>query len=455
MTKRTNSAREIAADVAAGRTTAVEIAKAALGRIDAAKALNAVVTFDLERTLADAAVVDARLRAGERMSLAGVPIVIKDNIWARGWRVTQGSRLFADFSAPRDAIAIERLRKAGAVVVGIGATSEFASKGVTTSQLFGPTRHPLDPTLTPGGSSGGPAAAVAAGLVPLAIGTDAGGSSRRPPAHVGVAGFKPSYGAIPYGPGFAEPFFGLSVIAPIAADVADIALAFEAMAGADPRDPDSADIAQDADDIAGLRIAFSPRLGLDVAVDEVVANGLVSAVERISAAGLQIMRRDPVWPAGATEEAIMPLQHAGLAALYGDAFRRDPTVFDPDIAKQIERGLSRSGAEIAIALDASAAIANAFAAFFGAVDLLLAPTVPCVAWPLTRLGPDMIGAKPASARAHAVFTPFVNHARLPAISIPCGTDRNGLPFGLQIIAARGQDRTLLRAAQRIEAVLRT
>ena len=453
MTKRTNSAREIAADVTAGRTTAVETAKAALGRIEAAKALNAVVTVDPERTLADAAAVDARLRAGETMPLAGVPVIVKDNIWVGGWRVTQGSRLFADFIAPRDAIAIERLRSAGAVVVGIGATSEFASKGVTTSPLFGPTRHPLDPALTPGGSSGGPAAAVAAGLVPLAIGTDAGGSSRRPPAHVGVAGFKPSYGAIPYGPGFAEPFFGLSVIAPIAADIADIALAFEAMAGSDPRDPDSAVIAKEVGDVAGLRISFSPRLGLDVAIDDVVADGLVSAVDRLCAAGLRITQRDPVWPAGATEEAIMPLQHAGLAALYGDTFRKDPTIFDPDIAKQIERGLSWSGAEVAGALVASAAVANAFAAFLTDVDLLLTPTVPCVAWPLTQLGPDMIGGKPASPRGHAVFTPFVNHARLPAISIPCGTDPRGLPFGLQIIARRGRDRTLLDAAHRIEALL--
>jgi aspartyl-tRNA(Asn)/glutamyl-tRNA(Gln) amidotransferase subunit A len=455
MTKRKNSAREIAADVAAGRTSAVETAKAALARIEAARALNAVVTIDPARTLADAAAIDERLRAGETMPLAGVPIVVKDNIWAGGWRITQGSRLFADFIAPQDAIAIERLRKAGAVIVGIGATSEFASKGVTTSQLYGPTRHPLDPALTPGGSSGGPAAAVAAGLVPLAIGTDAGGSSRRPPAHVGVAGFKPSYGAIPYGPGFAEPFFGLSVIAPIAADVGDIMLAFEAMAGADPRDPDSAVIAREADEIADLRIAFSPRLGLDVAIDEFVANGLVSAVDRISATGLRITQRDPAWPAGATEEAIMPLQHAGLAALYGDAFRNDPTIFDPDIARQIERGLAWSGAEVAGALVASTAIANAFAAFFTEVDLLLTPTVPCVAWPFTQLGPDMIGGRAASPRAHAVFTPFVNHARLPAISIPCGTDAGGLPFGLQIIARRGQDRTLLRAARHIETLLQT
>jgi aspartyl-tRNA(Asn)/glutamyl-tRNA(Gln) amidotransferase subunit A len=454
MTKRKNSARSIAADVTARRTSAVETAKAALARIEAAKALNAVVRIDPARALADAAAIDERLRTGEAMPLAGVPIVVKDNIWADGWRITQGSRLFADFVAPQDAIAIERLRKAGAVIVGIGATSEFASKGVTTSQLYGPTRHPLDPTLTPGGSSGGPAAAVAAGLVPLAIGTDAGGSSRRPPAHVGVAGFKPSYGAIPYGPGFAEPFFGLSVIAPIAAGVADIMLAFEAMAGADPRDPDSAVIAPEADEISDLRIAFSPRLGLDVAVDDVVADGLVSAVDRISAAGLRITHRDPVWPAGATEDAIMPLQHAGLAALYGDTFRKDPAVFDPDIARQIERGLSWSGAEVAGALVASAAIANAFATFFTEVDLLLTPTVPCVAWPFTQLGPDMIGGRAASPRGHAVFTPFVNHARLPAISIPCGTDAGGLPFGLQIIARRGHDRTLLRAARHIEAQLR-
>lgn len=454
MTQRTNSAHEIAADVTAGRTTAVETAKAALGRIEAAKALNAVVTVDPERTLANAAAVDARLRAGETMPLAGVPVIVKDNIWVGGWRVTQGSRLFADFIAPRDAIAIERLRSAGAVVVGIGATSEFASKGVTTSPLFGPTRHPLDPALTPGGSSGGPAAAVAAGLVPLAIGTDAGGSSRRPPAHVGVAGFKPSYGAIPYGPGFAEPFFGLSVIAPIAADIADIALAFEAMAGSDPRDPDSAVIAKEVGDVAGLRMAISPRLGLDVAVDDVVADGLASTVDRLCAAGLRITQRDPVWPAGVTEDGIMPLQHAGLAALYGDTFRKDPTIFDPDIAGQIARGLSWSGADVAGALLASAAIAGAFAAFFTEFDLLLTPTVPCVAWPLTQLGPDMIGGKPASPRGHAVFTPFVNHARLPAISIPCGTDPRGLPFGLQIIARRGQDRTLLGAARGIEALLR-
>ncbi|CCD93695.1 putative Glutamyl-tRNA(Gln) amidotransferase subunit A (Glu-ADT subunit A) [Bradyrhizobium sp. ORS 375] len=428
------------------------MAEQALARIDAARALNAIVAIDPERTRAEADAVDARVSAGEMLPLAGVPVVIKDNIWVGGWRITQGSRLFADFIAPEDAIAVARLRRAGAVIVGIGATSEFACKGVTTSLLYGPTHHPNNPDLTPGGSSGGPAVAVAAGLVPLAIGTDAGGSSRRPPAHVGVVGFKPSYGAVPYGPGFAEAGWGISVIAPIAADVGDARLAFEAITGIDPRDPATFELPK-AGHAKPLRIAFSPRLGLDVAVDEEVSSGLRQAIDRLRAGGTPIADADPIWPAGLAEDAVMPLQHAGLAALHGEAFRSDATQFDPDIAKQIERGLGLSGADVALALEASARIARAFAAFFLHVDVLLAPTVPCVAWPFTQLGPTMIGGRAASPRGHAVFTPFVNHAGVPAISIPCGRNAQGLPFGLQLIAARGHDRMLLDVAARVEQVL--
>jgi aspartyl-tRNA(Asn)/glutamyl-tRNA(Gln) amidotransferase subunit A len=144
------------------------------------------------------------------------------------------------------------------------------------------------------------------------------------------------------------------------------------------------------------------------------------------------------------------LQHAGLAAIHGMEFRNNPTQFDPDVARQIERGFSWGGVEVAAALCASSAIKAAFTSFFGEFDLLLAPTVPCVAWPLTRLSPEAIGGRQASPRAHAVFTPFVNHAGLPAISIPCGRDESGLPFGIQIIARRGHDRLLLGAAKRIE-----
>ena len=219
---------------------------------------------------------------------------------------------------------------------GMGATSEFACKGVTTSPLFGPTRHPLNPDLTPGGSSGGPATAVAADLVPLAIGTDAGGSSRRPPAHLGVVGFKPSFGAIPYCPGFAEPFFDISVIAPIARNVADAAFAFEAMAGPDVRDPNSTLVESHDADSPSLRVAFSPKLGLDIPVDPSISERLEIIVEHLAKTGLRSVRRDPVWPPAATEEALMPLQHGGLAELYGAVFQKDPEQFDPDVARQID-----------------------------------------------------------------------------------------------------------------------
>ncbi|MGF7175042.1 amidase [Azospirillum doebereinerae] len=441
-------ATAIAAAVRAGATSARAATEASLARIDAGNpALNALVAVHRQEALAQADAVDRRVGAGEALPLAGVPVAVKDTLWVAGQRVTQGSRLFADFHAPADAIAVERLRAAGAVVVGMANSSEFACKGVTTNPLFGPTRHPMDPSLTPGGSSGGPAAAVAGGLVPLALGTDAGGSSRRPPAHVGAVGFKPSFGAIPYGPGFAEPFVGLAVMAPIAADVADTALMFEALAGPDPRDPDSVAVAAGEDrPPETLTVAYSPRFGLDAPVDDDVRDAVERAVEALARAGARIVRRDPVWPAGVTETALMPLQHAGLAALYGDAFRRDPALFDPDIAAQIERGLSLSGAEVAAAQILGAEVARALAGFFADADLLVGPTTPCVAWPLDRLGPERIGGQPVPPRAHAVFTPLINHAKAPALSLPCGRGRDRLPVGLQIAGPRGLDRRVLRFA---------
>lgn len=450
----TQTAAAIAEAVRTGRTSAHATVAACLERIAAGNpALNAFVAVHTERALAEAEAVDARIKAGASLPLAGVPVAVKDTIWVKGCRVTQGSALFADFVAPADAIAVERLRAAGAVVVGMANSSEFACKGVTTNRLFGPTKHPLDPRLTPGGSSGGPAAAVAAGLVPLALGTDAGGSSRRPPAHVGAVGFKPSFGAIPYGPGFAEPFTGLAVMAPIARSVADAALLFEALAGADPRDPDSANVLPAGVDVTTPTVAYSPRFGLDTPVDDEVAAAVDRAVERLAAAGWRVVRRDPVWPAGADETALMPLQHAGLAAIHGAAFRADPTRFDPDVGAQIERGLTLDGAAVAGALRLSGEVARALAAFLLDVDLLVGPTTPCVAWPFDRLGPETIGGMPVPPRAHAAFTPLFNHARVPAISIPCGTGRDGLPVGLQIGAARGHDRRLLAAAAAAERIL--
>ncbi|MGE8317203.1 MAG: amidase [Comamonas sp.] len=449
------SATEIAAGCNSGPLDPGAVAAAFLQRIAALNpGLNAVVGAVPARLAADVEALRQRLRRGERLPLAGVPVLVKDVIWVEGQNVTQGSKLFQDFVAPEDAPAVARLRQAGALILGMANTSEFACKGLTTNRVYGLTRHPADPSLTPGGSSGGCAAAVAARLAPLALGTDGGGSSRRPPAHVGVVGFKPSQGAIADPVGFPHAFNGLQVLAPIARDVADTQLMFGVLAGAELRDPQSIPLSAEPLRAAkGLRIAFSPRFGLDVPVDADVEACIARAIEALRRAGLGIADADPAWPAGADEDALMPLQHVGLANLFGDAWKRDPTQFDPDVEKQIARGLQWSGADVARAREAGWRIALTLGEFLSRHDLLICPTTPCVAWSADRLGPETIGGVPVQPRGHAVFTPFVNHAMAPAISIPCGTGRAGLPVGMQVIAARGRDRQLLAAAREIEAIL--
>ena len=450
-------AGRIAAACADGSLDPADVIGAFRKRIDALNpTLNAVVGEMPLSLDGDVAALRSRIARGEKLPLAGVPVVVKDTIWVRDQRITQGSLLFSEFVAQQDALAVERLRQAGAIVIGIGNSSEFACKGLTTNKVYGLTRHPIDPALTPGGSSGGCAAAVAARLAPLALGTDGGGSSRRPPAHVGVVGFKPSFGAIADPIGFPHAFIGLQSIAPIARTVADTKLMFEAMVGADPRDPHSIDLADvPVQPARALRVAYSPRLGLDVPVDSDVRQSIERAVDALRIAGWAIDNADPVWPAGANEDALMPLQHTGLAGLFGAEWKRDPTSFDPDVGRQIERGLQWSGADVARAREAGLQIALTLAAFLQRFDLLICPTTPCVAWRNDRLGPETIGGVKVEPRGHAVFTPFVNHAMAAAISVPCGSGRDGLPVGLQVIAARGRDRQLLGAAAEIERELGT
>jgi aspartyl-tRNA(Asn)/glutamyl-tRNA(Gln) amidotransferase subunit A len=455
-------AERIAATVRNRELDPAEVA-AAFGREIAERnpVLNAVVGESFfagaepgEGLADDIATLRHRIVAGDRLPLAGVPVVVKDVMWVRGRRVTQGSQLFRDFIAPEDAQPVARLREAGALIIGMANSSEFACKGVTTNKIYGMTRHPADPSLTPGGSSGGCAVAVSAHMAALALGTDAGGSSRRPPAHVGIVGFKPSQGAIADAIGFPHAFHGLTTPAPMAASVADAALMFDALAGFDRLDPRSIALEPSPDvNPQSIRVAFSPRMGLNVPVDEDVAQRVEAAAERLARAGFQVVREDPAWPAGASDDVLFPLQHAALAALYGDAWQRDPRLFDDDIGRQIERGLACTGAEVARGREASWQIALAMADFLSRFDVLLCPTAPCVAWPHHRLGPAEIGGEPVGPRGHAVFTSFANHAGVPAVSLPCGGGRCGLPVGVQLIVARGRDRFLLDVARVLEELL--
>ncbi|GGO86145.1 amidotransferase [Marinobacterium nitratireducens] len=416
--------------------------------------LNAIVRFDEHWVQAQVRELEQRRRAGETLPLLGVPFTVKDTLWIKGRTATQGSRLFADFVAPEDAVAVQRLKQAGALILGHSNSSEFACKGVTTNRLYGATRNPWNLEMTPGGSSGGAAAAVSAGLGAFALCTDGGGSTRRPAAHSGVVGLKPSCGLIPHPTGFQEPLFGNGVIGLMTRRIADLEPLLATLAGAHPCDADTpVGLARESDPIAsvaGARIAFSPRFGLDVPVEEDQLEAIAGVASALEHAGAIVEPRDPVWPQGAGEAAFATLQFAGLAALYGDAFQRDAGPFDPDIAAQIEKGLGLSGADVARAYFDRAELYRAMADLFSHCDAVLTPTTPCTAWPHSELGPATIAGQPVSPRGHAVFTPIINHSFHAAVSVPCGIASNGLPMGAQIIVPRFRDARALKIGRVVE-----
>ena len=448
-------ARETAGAVNAREISALDSARSALERLAAVNpALNAVIHHDADWTLAQARAVDARLAAGESLPLAGVPITVKDNIWVAGRPISQGSRLFRDFIAPADAWSVARLQSLGAVIVGITNCSEFACKGISNNPLHGITRSPWDLRLTPGGSSGGAVSATAAGIGALALGTDAGGSTRRPAAHAGLVGMKPSFGLIPCGPGFDEPNFGLSVMGQIGRNVADVSLMWSQLLGHDHRDWGSQAVplappTLDEPPARTLRIAWSADLGCDFAIDADVREALTRLVDRLAADGYRIEEAAPAWPEGVREYPLLKLQQAGLAALHGAAMDADPDLLDPDIAAQIRLGRQHSAEEIARVLILREHIYAAYARFFEGVDLLLCPSTPTVSWPVELLGPPEIGGRPAGPRGHAAFTPLFNYAQAPACSVPAGLVR-GLPVGLQIVGARYADGLVLAMAAHLE-----
>ncbi len=454
------TARQTATAVHARQVSAREVAQAALARLHAVNpSLNAVITHDDAWTLAQADAVDQRLASGEALPLAGVPFTVKDNLWVQGHRITQGSKLFADFVAPADAWAVARMKALGAVVIGITNCSEFACKGVSNNLLHGQTRSPWNTALTPGGSSGGAVAALAAGVGALALVTDAGGSTRRPAAHCGVVGMKPTFGLIPCGPGFDEPNFGLSVIGQLARTVDDAAWMFQCLQGYDGLDWGSQPVAAQAMAEAALprelRVAWSPDFGCGFAVDAPVLAQLQGVVERLRTEGWAVVEAAPAafeWPAGTREYPLLKLQQAGLAALYGDALDEDASRIDPDLQAQIRAGRGFSGAEIAQVLLLREKLHLAMSRFFERYDLLLTPTTPVTSWPVEQLGPAVIGGQPAGPRGHAAFTPLVNYAQAPACSVPAGLV-GGLPVGLQVIGPRYADTRVLQFAAEVERLL--
>ena len=456
------SARDIAAKVQRHDLSAVEVFDAVTARIDRCdEALNAIVRFDPAIGRAQAVAVDRRPPDAEALPLLGVPFTVKDCLWVRGLPATQGSQLFRNFVAPRDAWCVARMRALGAVFVGATNCPEFAAKGVTDNLLYGVTRNPWDTARTPGGSSGGAASAVASGFGALALGTDAGGSIRRPAAHCGVVGMKPTLGIIPDPHGFADPSLGLSTVGPLARNVEDAALMLECLIGYDSADPLSVPFPGDSRigrvvmeaPPKTLRIAFSSDLGCGFACDADVLDTIKAAIACLQAEGYHVTEAAVHWPPYIATYPELACEQGGLAALYGDAFNSARNAdFDPMVGNQVAAGFRKTGAEIASAFLQRREIHASLAHFFDEFDLLLCPAAPVIAWPVTEVFPRVIGGKPAGPRGHAAFTPLFNICGVPACSVPAGFVRS-LPVGLQIIGPRFADARVLQTARLIEQML--
>jgi aspartyl-tRNA(Asn)/glutamyl-tRNA(Gln) amidotransferase subunit A len=448
-----------------GSVSPVEATRDVLRRIEQVNpALNAYRLVDAESALAAAAVSEARWQAHRRTgapvgSLDGVPTSIKDIILTKGWSTLRGSRTInPDQPWDIDAPVTARLREAGAVLLGKTTTPEFGCKAETNSPLTGITRNPWDTSKTSGGSSGGAAAQVAAGMGPLAVGTDGAGSVRIPAAWCGNVGLKPSFGRVPAYP--LSPFGSVAHLGPHAMSVADAALMMNVMKRPDARDwtslqPDDTDyllaVAATGSDrpLAGMRVAYSPALGYVKNVDADIAVAVERVAKTLADLGAHVERVDPGFENPIDISA--GLWFAGTWWLWNSLTPEQRAVTDPDFAAEAQHGSRLNPLQIRDLEIRRGQLGSHMRQFMQSWDLLLTPSVAVPA----------IDAGPAGHRgdydrdAFIGFTPFsypFNLTQQPAVTMPCGLTREGLPIGAQLVGPMFGDEQVLRAAAAFERV---
>nr|WP_324192628.1 amidase [Nocardia transvalensis] len=449
------TAVELVTAYSAGALSPVEATEAVLDAIaERDGAVNAFCLVDGERALMQAKESESRWHSGHVQGLLdGVPISIKDVFLTEGWPTRRGSTsIEADVPWPLDSPVTARLREDGMVFVGKTTTPELAWKAVTDSPLTGITRNPVDPSKTSGGSSGGSAAAVAAGMGPVSVGTDGGGSVRIPASFCGIVGFKPTHGRIPLYP--ASPFGPLAHAGPMTRTVEDAALLMDILSLPDPRDPTALAPTlttfrgQLQRDVRGLTVAYSATLGY-ADVDPEVAAVVEAAVQRLDEAGLRVVAADPGFRDPLT--AFEDLWAAGAATMLSKfpAGTRDRV--DPGLGRVWDHGASLGAVEYLEARAVAAEIGIVMGAFHTAYDVLITPTMPITAF---DAGHDVPPG--GDLRSWPQWTPFTypfNMTQQPAISIPVGTTSAGLPVGLQIVGPRHSDDLVLALARFAELVV--
>jgi aspartyl-tRNA(Asn)/glutamyl-tRNA(Gln) amidotransferase subunit A len=432
----------------------VEATRAVLERIEAQNpAINAYCLVRADEALAAARASERRWAAGEPAGLVdGVPASVKDLLLTSGWPTLRGSRA-TDVAGPWtvDAPAVARLREHGAVLLGKTTTPEWGWKAVTDSPLTGVTRNPWDLNRTPGGSSGGAAAAVASGLGPLALGTDGAGSIRIPASFCGIVGLKPTQGRVPVYPPSA--FGTLSHVGPMARTVADAALLLDVIGTPDSRDSLALDRRPEVPELAaarvsGLRVAYSPALGY-AQVDPEVAAAVQAAVTALESCGAHVTVADPGFASPIA--TLNVLWYAGAAAIVDDIPAERRRLVDPGLAEVASEGRQYSAPDYVRALRERAALGIAMGAFHERYDLLVTPTEPIVAFAAGTEVPE--GSADPRWPCWTPFTYPFNLSHQPAATVPCGFSAAGLPIGVQVVGARHADSLVLSACAAIEAAL--
>ncbi|HEV2185785.1 MAG TPA: amidase [Stellaceae bacterium] len=450
------SAAELAALVASRNVSPVELVEDALTRIEASQpSLNAFITVCAEEARAAAWEAEAAVMLGDPLPpLHGVPFAVKDLVNTAGVKTTFGSVALADNVPVADSPSVARLKAAGAILVGKTTTPEFGHKCFTEAPLFGRTANPWDLSRTCGGSSGGAAAAVAAGLVPIGIGTDGGGSSRIPAACCGVVGFKQTLGLVPHDL-TPDGFGNQSHITPMTRTVMDSALMLEAMAGPDPCDPHSLGLtvpdfvsaARPEGDLAGVRIAWRPYLGNDKLSAE-VREACEAALEAFEALGAII---EPVEDEFQTTEPIWLLL---TQSFWNARFRRYVAQFGNQMSETLIRQMDTGAAHSAVALQEAVfertRVFRQIEAWFASCDLVATPTLSRTALPIDHdfFAPIEIDGE-LSGTVRQAWYPYTlpfNLSGSPAVTLPCGFGADGLPIGLQLVGPHMGDARLLRAA---------
>jgi amidase len=451
------AATDLARMIRAKDISPVEVIEAFLGRIDRINSrINAYCTVVAEHARAAAVEAESAVRRGDALGpLHGVPFSLKDLTPTKGIRTTMGSKIFEHNIPAEDAIVVERLRGAGAILLGKTNTPEFGCKPFTDNRLFGATVNPWAPLRSAGGSSGGAAAAVAAGLGPLAEGSDLAGSIRHPAAWCGVVGFKPTQGRIARYPN-QTAWNAMSSNGPITRTVGDAALMFAVMTGPDTRDPlslpatgeDWAALPARAD-LRGLRMAWTPDLGGAAAVDPSIASICRDASRVFADLGCRIDEASP--EIGNIRDPFLALNAGLRQATVGKYLDKWREQMDPILVRRIEISQALTAADIGRAEVERSAYHQRLRRFFERYDLLLCPTTAIAASTLDAPLPKEIAGR--ALRDHLdmlVQTYAFNLSAYPAISVPCGATQDGLPVGLQIAGGWRQDALVLKAAAAFE-----